>query len=362
MLFEQAPAAMWIQKGRIVVEANSRAHELFGSFDNNGFVGSDITGYLRGDSSGSIDIGSEALELFSSVEAGIDASAEWKITRLDGVPCEIHVDMGRMVYADELLIKVVAWDVTAVNLNQRQLAAARYHLEEFIANFSHELRTALFNITGFSNILRRNQDTRNTGQMNEFLAILNIETLKISSLIEEVLSISRITSGNSHLKRWPVDLGSILRKIVSLMESKASRKGVALRLQHTGDESMVCVDSESINRAIVNMVDNALKATPEGGSVVLELNNDARRAVATLQVKDSGIGIPADSIPFVFDPFFRVQRPERQEDGYGLGLTIAKKIIEAHGGSITVASEEGCGTAVTVELTLCEGNVLFSPE
>jgi signal transduction histidine kinase len=357
MLFDQAPTAMWMQQESTVIDANIRALELFASADRNGFVGKDILGFLAEDEDTLDYARNEAIALFRDVASGEYASVTWRFRKGDGMIIDIHADMGRIVIDGDVFIHVVARDVTGLNETMQSLRYSMQQTEEFIANFSHELRTSLFSILGFTSILRKEETILDIGQVREFLSILNVETLKISSLIEDVLSISRINAGISAKNRRPVDLMGVLEEMVIALAPHARQKGIALFLNRSDEALTACVDPDAVKSAFVNIVDNALKFTPMQGSVELLTALDPERSVVSVQVSDSGIGIPARDLPHIFNKFYRVRRSGSDSGGYGLGLAIARQVVEENYGSITVESEEGKGSVFSVEFPLFNGSI-----
>ncbi|WP_165498796.1 HAMP domain-containing sensor histidine kinase [Chlorobium sp. N1] len=352
VFFDGAPTAMWLQQGREVVYANTLALSLFGCTAPECLAGKDILSFLVFGGGESGDEYQEALALLKAVEDGEAASVEWQCRRLDGVTVDLHVDLGRHVIDGEAFIHLAARDVTGVLEAMQGYRTAIRQTEEFIATFSHELRTALFSILGFSNILRQDSTVIDTEQMKEFLSILNVETLKISSLVEDVLSLSRIKGSASLDKRRLVDIGGLLEELVGGLADAAARKRVVLRLNLKDDGLNAFVAPDAVKRALINIVDNALMHTPAEGSVELRAFVDRLNSVVSVEVRDSGIGISAADLPHIFDRFYRVQRTGIQNDGYGLGLSISREIIGKNNGSIAVESEIGKGSVFRVDLPL----------
>jgi two-component system phosphate regulon sensor histidine kinase PhoR len=151
-----------------------------------------------------------------------------------------------------------------------------------------------------------------------------------------------------------VNLATLVASVVETMRPVAEAKGLRLGLETTAS-AIVAGDEGRLRQVVYNLLDNSIKYTPEGGSV--EVRVERRQDSVVLAVRDTGIGIPAEHLPRVFDRFYRVDRARSQEmGGTGLGLSIAHSIVQAHGGRITLESEPGKGTTCTVSLPASEGN------
>jgi len=232
-------------------------------------------------------------------------------------------------------ILAVFHDIT----NLRQLEQMR---SEFVANVSHELRTPLTVIKGFS-------ETLLDGAMNDaencprFVENIDREAERLSRLIDDLLSLARIESPRVKMKRCRVNLGTMLEEAVSRFETRALNAGVRLEMELTENPVELPGDPDWLGQVVTNLIDNAIKYTPSGGSINLILadrGNDVQ-----VKVIDTGIGIPAEDLPRVFERFFRVDRARsRRMGGTGLGLAIVKHVVEAHGGTVGVESQLGKGS------------------
>lgn len=219
--------------------------------------------------------------------------------------------------------------------------------QRLLADVSHELRTPLTAIRGNVDLMRRMGEAD-----EESLQIIQEEAERMSRLVGDLLLLARADAGGLPLERGKVDLDTIFFEVyrqVSLLDKKVDVNVVEI------DQVCVIGDADRLKQLIWNLVGNAIKYTPVGGEVKLSLSKD--KGWATIIVADSGIGIPPEDLPYVFDRFYRVDKARtRGPGGSGLGLSIARWVAQAHGGNISVASEMGKGTTFTVMLPVVEEN------
>ena len=228
------------------------------------------------------------------------------------------------------------------------------HLEntrqEFVANVSHELRTPLSMIKGYVETLTSGaKDDPNVAA--RFLKTIEKHTDRLTYLIEDLLTISRLESGQIVLNIQKVELRSVAEDVIDDLQSRAEDKKVILENQ-VPDDVVVRADADRVQQVIFNLVDNAIKYGRQEGRVWI----NARLAggqFAEVSVRDNGPGIPPDSIDRVFERFYRAEKARsREQGGTGLGLSIVKHIIQSHGGEVWVESELGRGTTFFFTLAL----------
>lgn len=213
---------------------------------------------------------------------------------------------------------------------------------EFVANVSHELRTPVTAVRGFAETLldgaMEDPDTR-----NQFIKIIYEESDRMSRLVSELLDLSKIESGHSVLQFESSNVNQIALSIVESLSNQAEKNGLQLEAHLPDPPVFAEVARDRISQVLVNLVGNAIAYTPEGGKIDV-IVEDAGDNV-TLLVRDTGIGIPREDLPHVFERFYRVDKARsRRSGGTGLGLAIVKHIIEAHKGTVKVQSELGKGT------------------
>ncbi|ACX52145.1 multi-sensor signal transduction histidine kinase [Ammonifex degensii KC4] len=237
-------------------------------------------------------------------------------------------------------VVVVLREVT----RERRLERMR---REFVANVSHELRTPLTAIKGFVEALEDGAlEDRETAQ--EFLQIIASETERLIHLVEDLLKLSRLENRQTFLRRQEVNLNELIHNIALVWRRRAEEKGLAFEVDLPPGLPLVLGDPELLTQVFVNLIDNALKYTPVGR---VRIRGEYQSGWVRIEVEDTGIGIPQDCLPRVFERFFRVDRARsRASGGTGLGLSIVKHIVELHGGKVGVESELGKGSRFWVYL------------
>lgn len=211
----------------------------------------------------------------------------------------------------------------------------------FIQNVSHELKTPLTVIQGHAAKLGQDPDDKAGWQAS--VRIISDEGKRLTQLVDNLLTLARLETPSFQLERGPLSLAAVLEDAVLQVGDLAESRGLALSLNLTPGLPRLNADRARVKQAVLNLLDNALKYTPSGGAVTVGAKVDEGRVVCT--IADTGEGIPADDLPYIFDKLFRARRKSgRPVEGSGLGLTIVQQIIRAHGGEITVASTPGQGT------------------
>ena len=222
--------------------------------------------------------------------------------------------------------------------------------DEFLATLSHELRTPLHAVLGWSRMLTKQEGLPDL--VAEGLDTIQRSARAQSQIIEDLLDMSRIISGKVRLNLGPVDLNRTLQDAADTVRPAASARGVALHLPVGAGGGSIRGDADRLKQVFWNLLSNAVKFTPAGGSVTVDLEQDAERVA--VRVSDTGRGIDASFLPHVFDRFRQADgATTRSHGGLGLGLSIVKQLVELHGGTVAVDSDgEGRGTSFTVELPL----------
>ena len=226
---------------------------------------------------------------------------------------------------------------------------------DFVSNVSHELKTPLASIKAYIEMLM-DGEAEDEKTKREFYEIIASETERLHRLIENILNISRIESGVVKVVREPISLTAVAKQVLEVAAPQARAKNITIvdRLapvyyQVEADEDMIC-------QSVMNLVSNAIKYTPEGGTVTVSVQVDERRNVAVCEVADTGMGIPTEDLPHIFDKFYRVKANAKMAKGTGLGLTLVKHIIETvHEGKLSVTSEQGKGSVFSFEMPVLTG-------
>ena len=223
---------------------------------------------------------------------------------------------------------------------------------DFVANVSHELKTPLTSIRGYVETLLTGA-LADSDNNERFLGKVQDNVLRLQYLVADLLSLARVEAQEVPLQLTPVDWRALVTQAARRHEEVARSEGVELYLKATAGELKVRGDSESMTQILDNLVDNAIKYTPEGGKVTISLGREAQAGV--LQVRDSGLGIPPEDLERVFERFYRVDKARsRAVGGTGLGLAIVKHLVQAMGGEVEVESEYGQGSAFRVRLPLAD--------
>lgn len=220
---------------------------------------------------------------------------------------------------------------------------------QFVSNASHELKTPLSAMKVLVQTLMYQPDC-DRKMLEEFLGDIDGEIDRLSSIVADLLTLVKIDSGNIDLKPEKLRLDELINDTVRRLKPIAEARGVAVETS-VGDGVVTMGDARRLEQVFYNLIDNALKYTPEKGRVSVSMKSAGRIAVAS--ISDTGIGIPPGDIEHIFERFYRVDKARaRATGGTGLGLSIVKQIISLHGGSISVTSKENVGSTFTVELPI----------
>jgi two-component system phosphate regulon sensor histidine kinase PhoR len=239
-------------------------------------------------------------------------------------------------------VVVVLHDVTEL----RRLERVR---RDFVANVSHELKTPLTSIKGYLETLQ-NGAKHDPEVLDRFLHRIDANVGRLVELVQDILSLARVEAQDGALRRSAVDLPGIARQSLIQHEHSVTKKNIALRVQME-DNVVVQGDREAVRQVIDNLLVNAIKYTPEGGSVTLGIQKEQNNAI--LRVMDTGVGIPPEHHGRIFERFYRVDKHRNREDGgTGLGLSIVKHLVQSMNGKVSVESEPGRGSTFLVQMNL----------
>jgi signal transduction histidine kinase len=280
--------------------------------------------------------------------------------RMDGVVngAFVFVRFGGPVYADEhitvatfgaellsVLFERISW-----RKMKAELGELRQHMQlqdDFVSTISHELRTPLGFIKGYSTSLLRKDTSWDTETQREFLSIIDEEADHLSLLIENVLESARLQSKTLPLRFQPLRLDAVLRDVSARIRARYKELDVSLDLDSS---TAIHADGVRIAQVFENMFTNAIKYAP-GAAIIVGLKQVGESMIVTFM--DNGPGIPAESLPLIFDRFYRIR--SEKATGTGLGLYICKQIIDAHRGKIWAESNPGQGTTFFIELPITHG-------
>ena len=235
----------------------------------------------------------------------------------------------------------------------RALERAEQQRRTMTADIAHELRTPLSNVRGYLEAIRNGIVAPDA----PIIDTLYEQTLHLSRLVEDLRLAAIVEAGALRLERGPVLVQEIAEDTVDAFRTRAAERRLTLTLDARPDLPEVSADRTRLHQIVANLLENALMHTPEGGRVTVSAGR-AEDGWVRLEVADSGPGIPPDEIPFIFDQFYRVDPSRtRETGGAGLGLTIVKRLVEAHGGRVSAESEVGLGTRISVELPVSADEV-----
>lgn len=276
----------------------------------------------------------------------------WLLARASLRPVETIRQTAETITAQNLSLRIpeppthdeIAQLVRTLNQMIARLEASFQQIRQFSADVSHELRTPLTILLGELELALRSR--KSPEEYEAVLSSMLEEVLRLHRIIERLLELARAESGQLTLERELVDLAALVQEIATDVELLAQERGLCISSQ-TEPGVWVLGDALRLRQAVLNVVDNALKYTPPGGQVRLSVRSEAHEAL--VEVHDTGIGIPPEEQPRIFERFYRVEKSRARlsnSDGAGLGLAIVRWIVEAHGGQIEVDSEPGRGTCV----------------
>jgi len=284
-----------------------------------------------------------------------------QFTRVDGKEGFLGITLNPIIYKNfgQPGILLLGADITERKRVENLIREQNERLKEldrmksdFLSTAAHELRTPLTSILGFSEILLKRKLDKE--RQNRFLKIINEEALSLADLIDELLDVSRIESGRGFkIKKAPFELREIILKNVDFFKSQTDKHDFEVNIP--GDLPSIQADKEKISQVIDNLLSNAVKFSPQGGKIrisVEQANDQVKISVA-----DNGTGIPEKDLPRIFERFYRVNNAFAQGiGGAGLGLSIAKYIVESHGGKIRGESEVGKGSTFSFTLPIKAAN------
>ncbi len=283
------------------------------------------------------------LEVFSIKETGF---TEGQIDILSVVANDLASGMSRKRLIDELRMKNLELEAQTQKTQE-----ASDTLKKFLAMFSHELRSPLNSIIGFSELLANPTEELPGGTVKEFMKNINASGKHLQQIINDILDLSKIEAGKMelHIASYPVSY--FQESIERLLAGPIQEKEITLEFEFTPEIDELVVDQTRFKQIVVNLVSNSVKFSHPGGRVVVSshrVGNDLR-----FSVRDEGVGIREEELPALFKPFRQAQSTrERNREGIGLGLAITKKLVELHGGTIWVESEWGKGTTVSFSIPM----------
>ncbi|RII26715.1 MAG: PAS domain-containing sensor histidine kinase [Geobacter sp.] len=220
---------------------------------------------------------------------------------------------------------------------------------DFVANVSHELRTPVTVIKGYAETLLEGKLTADPERSGRFLEIIYNHSERLAAIIGDLLTLSEMESGDLSLEVSPINQESTIKSVIALLGEAAERKRITITCRDLNIPAKVLADRGRLEQVLINLLDNAIKYTPEQGTITISSTLEGE--MARISVADTGPGIPAKDIPRIFERFYRVDSSRRRDQGgTGLGLSIVKHIVQLHGGTVTVSSTPGKGSVFSFTL------------
>ena len=218
---------------------------------------------------------------------------------------------------------------------------------EFVSNISHELRTPLASIVGFSETIASDPNMP-VEMRNEFNLIILNEGKRLAKLINDVLDLSRMETGRIALNKSKMNVVKLIHRLIDNNKDLMDSRNLILTLEAPYDEILIEADEERLLQALDSLMENSIKFSKDGGRIKVILNNLYKEV--EIVISDTGIGIPEKDLPYLFQKFYRVNRPDSDISGAGMGLVFVKQIVDLHKGLINIQSEPNKGTSVLIKL------------
>ena len=235
------------------------------------------------------------------------------------------------------------------SLNQKIMLEELNRMKsEFVSNISHEMRTPLASIVGFSETIASDPNMPDEMKLEFNLIILN-EGKRLAKLINDVLDLSRMETGRIALNKSKINIVKLLQKLIDNNRDSVADKNIALTLEAPYDEIIIDADEERLFQALNLVMENSIKFTSNDGRIKVILNNLYKEI--EIIISDTGIGIPEKEFPYLFQKFYRVSRVDSDIPGAGMGLVFVKQIVDLHKGLINIQSEPNKGTSVLIKLS-----------
>ncbi len=350
MLFDGHPQPMWLYDVDTLafLEVNSAAIEQYG-YSRDEFMHMTIADVRP------IQDVPKFLELHGEPAPTYDRSGPWIHRFKDGTTVQVLITSHTVTFGAHHARFVLAEELTSSQRLELEMLQTKARVDssaelsrakdEMVSMVSHEMRTPLASIVGFAELLVTREVTLR--QRNEYLAVILQEGRRLTELINDFLDLRSLEGGHVTMRFAPADIAALVKRAVGLLSDPT---GTVIETRIPEDLPLARVDNDSIFRVVANLLSNARKYSPQGGSIVVEAQVVGE--MVEISVQDEGLGLPAEALTHVFARFYRVDSPDRAGiKGTGLGLAICKNIVEAHGGKIGVSSD-GLGKGSRFQFTI----------
>lgn len=274
-------------------------------------------------------------------------------TRIVGVLEAINKQKSKFSDADEAMLLVLGAQAAVAIENARL-----FQQSDLISEFVHELRTPLASLSTATYLLLRPEMSQE--QRDQIINSIHSETMRLNALASSFLDLARLESGRVQFRKTIFSVADLMYECKDVMASKAVEDNIQVRVESPEGLPLLEADRDKIKQVLLNLISNAIKYNRPNGSVMLYA--DVTESEMLLHVQDTGVGIPEESLPHLFQKFFRVREHESRVAGTGLGLSICKQIIQGHGGRMEVKSKVGVGTVFTAILPRSASRTLPHPK
>jgi len=261
--------------------------------------------------------------------------------KIVGVLEAINKQKGKFTDADESMLSVLGAQAAVAIENARL-----FQQSDLISEFVHELRTPLASLSTATYLLLRPEMSQE--QRDQIINNIHGETMRLNALASSFLDLARLESGRVQFRKTSFSIADLLYECKDVMTSKALEDNIQIRVESPEGLPVLEADRDKIKQVLLNLISNAIKYNRPNGTVIIRAEASDNQMVICIQ--DSGIGIPQEAIPHLFQKFYRVREHEARATGTGLGLSICKRIVQGHGGRVEVKSKVGVGTLITVAL------------
>ncbi len=285
---------------------------------------------------------------FSNVEEATGLTTESLLgiplvtkNKIVGVLEAINKPKGKFTDTDESMLLVLGAQAAVAIENARL-----FQQSDLISEFVHELRTPLSSLSTATYLLLRPEMSQE--QRDQIINNIHNETMRLNSLASSFLDLARLESGRVQFRKTTFSAADLIYECKDVMSSKAMEENIQIRVESPEELPLIEADRDKIKQVLLNLLSNAIKYNRPNGTVMLRAESSEKEI--TIFVQDTGLGIPDESLPHLFQKFFRVREHESRVAGTGLGLSICKQIIYGHGGRIEVKSKIGVGTVFSVFL------------
>jgi signal transduction histidine kinase len=241
----------------------------------------------------------------------------------------------------------------------KELESASRHKSEFLASMSHELRTPLNAVIGFSQVLRQQMFGELNEKQLEYVDDILGSGQHLLNLINDILDLAKVEAGRMELQPSAFALDETLRNATAMVRERATRQDVTLSTEIDASVGEIEADERKLKQILFNLLSNAVKFTPAGGTVTLAARTEDGQAI--ISVRDTGVGISREDQARIFEDFYQLG-PGMAQEGTGLGLALTKRLVDLHGGELTLESTPGAGSTFTVRLPLHRSQTRPAPE